>query len=118
MKPVFTRQIYWSGDNPLELVIKAEEIMEREQWSFNRIMLEALGEYVHRHEEGNVSFQLDKFGITWTKAESVDQKEKHCRFCESKTVYARAVKNGIRIFLCKDHFFKEKVRLEGYEVIR
>lgn len=73
MKPIFTRQLYWSGEEAIALVQEAEKIMIRERWSFNKILEEALKEFVRRHKRGNVSFRLDEFGVTWTKAVSVNR---------------------------------------------
>ena len=84
MKPVFTRQLYLSGQGNVDLMGEAEKIMVREQWSFNKFIEESVKEFVRRHKEGNVSFQLDKFGVSWTKAVSIDKKEE-----EKKSLVAR-----------------------------
>lgn len=116
MKPIFTRQLYWSGEDAIKLVQEAEKIMTRERWSFNRILQEALIEYVKRHKEGNVSFQLDTFGVTWTKAKSVNADLKSltlgsCGFkgCQKEAV-VRAVflQTGKEYNLCRFHLQETK----------
>ena len=105
MKPTFTRQLYWSGKEALKLVPEIEKIMKREQWSFNKFLLEASKEYEKRHREGNVSFQLDKFGVTWTKAESVNKKFCGVHGCNGQaTGFGLYLKTGERYALCKAHY--------------
>jgi len=57
----------------MALLERCQKIMDREKWSFNKFAEEAFKEYELRHGAGNSSFQLDKFGITWTKAQSIDK---------------------------------------------
>ncbi len=104
MKAVFTRQIYLSGEENLNLIERCQKIIEREKgWSFNTLVAEALKEYEGRHGEGNNSFQLDKFGITWTKAKSMDK-------CVFKNCGLLAVGSGLfvpqnqTVGLCGQHF--------------
>lgn len=73
MREVFTRGLYISKEGISNLISKCEVIMKRENWSFNDLVFEALTEYEVRHGVGNNSFQLDKFGITWTKAVSMNK---------------------------------------------
>jgi len=84
--------------------------MLREGWSFNKLMFEALTEYVKRHKEGNVSFQLDKYGITWTKARAVDK----CADCGSPDVVAIGITEKEALPLCNKDFEKRRRRLRGY----
>jgi hypothetical protein len=59
------------GDRTYTLITQGEEIAKREGISLNQLIRQAVEEYVQRHGAGNNSFQLDKFGVTWTKAVSV-----------------------------------------------
>jgi len=59
------------GEGTYSLIEQLEQICKREGWSLNLGIRKALEEYVVRHGAGNCSFQLDKFGVTWTKAQSV-----------------------------------------------
>lgn len=88
--------------------------MKREKWSFNRLMFEALSEYVNRHKEGNVSFPLDKFGLTWTEARSVN----HCAVhgCKGK-VEVIATQGKEVLALCRDDFNRKKPQLSGWREI-
>jgi|GEM_PF-3154441 len=70
-KEVYRREWYITGEGTYDLIDQAEAICMREQKSFNILMRDALTEFVQRHGQGNNSFQLDQFGITWTKAVSV-----------------------------------------------
>jgi hypothetical protein len=103
MKPVFTRQIYLSGQDSLNLINRCDKILERENWSFNKLVEEALKEYEVRHGFGNNSFQLDTFGITWTKAKAVSK-------CGFKSCDKLAIGVGLfvpkkqTVGLCKEHF--------------
>ena len=72
-KEIYIRSLYLTGEGTTELITKCKSIMQREQWSFNQLVKEALKEYEVRHGLGNNSFTLDKFGITWTKAQLVDK---------------------------------------------
>lgn len=58
VKPVFTRSIYLSGEEAIAVVNACLEIAEREDLSFNKMMLEALKEYARRHGVGNPVTQL------------------------------------------------------------
>ena len=88
MKLVFTRQIYFSDEDTIKVIEEGMKIAKRERWSFNRLIGESLKEFVERHKEGNVSFQLDKFGVTWTKALSVKGREK--RKCDANCEFWHA----------------------------
>lgn len=107
IKEIFTYGLYLSGEGTNSLITQCHKIMERERegkLSFNQLVRDALSEYVVRHGPGNNSFTLDKFGITWTKAQSVNK----CGFnnCDKQTV-------GVGLFvpknqtfgLCRDHFY-------------
>ena len=102
-KYVFTQGLYLSGEESREIISKCQVILDREKWSFNMLVKEALKEYEVRHGLGNNSFQLDKYGITWTKAQSMDK----CGFRDCSKL---AVGSGLfipknQIFgLCPEHF--------------
>lgn len=65
--------VYFSGKEAISVVEQAKEIGARERWSFNRLVFEALQEYVRRHGEGNVTFTLDGLGVTWSRAIPVER---------------------------------------------
>jgi len=101
-KQIYSRHLYLSGEGTLDLITKCEKIAAREKWSFNKLIEEALKEYEQRHGAGNQSFQLDKYGITWTTAKSVS----HCCFSRCKKL---AVGTGLfvpkkqTLGLCREH---------------
>lgn len=92
------------GEGTYRLIEQLEQICKREGWSLNVGIRKAIEEYVVRHGAGNNSFQLDKFGVTWTKAQSVGK----CGFVNCKEV---AVGVGLykpqnqTLGLCRKHFF-------------
>ena len=103
MKQSYSRTIYLSGEENKKLLERCDKILEREQWSFNRLIQEALKEYEVRHGLGNNSFQLDTFGITWTKALSVNK----CGFknCRKFAVGVGVYNPKNQTFgLCNEHF--------------
>lgn len=119
-RQVFTRQVYWSESTRkgglqgvFTLIEDAENIMRRENWSFNKLMFEALAAYVKKHKEGNVSFQLDQFGITWQKARSVDK----CADCGSPDVVVIGITEKEALPLCNKDFEKRRHRLRGYREV-
>lgn len=101
---IYQRSWHTKGEGTYNLIEQGEAICAREKISFNQLLRDALSEYVVRHGAGNNSFQLDKFGVTWTKAQSVDK----CGFvnCESLAV-------GVGLFtpknqtlgLCQKHYY-------------
>lgn len=70
-KEIYIRTIRLKHEKLKQLLAEAEAIMTREGWSFDEYLANAILDYNVRHGAGNNSFQLDKFGVTWTKAESV-----------------------------------------------
>ena len=96
-----------TGANTYSLMEQLEAICKREGWTLNFGIRKAIEEYVMRHGLGNNSFQLDKYGVTWTKAQSVNK----CGYakCEGLAV-------GVGVFLpkhqtfglCKFHFDEAK----------
>ncbi len=104
MKLSYSRQLYFSGQESLDLLARCEKILEREKnWSFNKLVEEALKEYEVRHGNGNNSFQLDKFGITWTTAQSTSK----CGFngCGNLAVGVGLYKPKKQTLgLCRKHF--------------
>jgi hypothetical protein len=106
MKPVFTRQVYWSGQEAIDLVNEAEKIQKREKWSFNQITRIALSEFVRRHKEGNTSFQLDTFGVTWNKAEKAGQRKPcHVTGCPNLGIHKMShPKRQGSIWACRNHW--------------
>lgn len=95
-KFIFTRNLYLTGEENKKLLDRCDKILQREKWSFNRLVQEALKEYEVRHGAGNNSFQLDTFGITWTKVQSVDK-------CCFKNCGKLAV--GVGLFVPKNQTF-------------
>jgi hypothetical protein len=73
VKQTYTRTLRLSGEDLDQELGTADFIMKREGWSFDVYIKNAMKEYNQRHGTGNNSFQLDKFGITWTKAQSVSK---------------------------------------------
>jgi hypothetical protein len=68
---IFEKMWRTRGEGTYALITQGEEIAKREGISLNQLIRQAVEEYVQCHGAGNNSFQLDKFGITWTKAVSV-----------------------------------------------
>ena len=112
MKLVFTRQIYFSDEDTIKTIEEGMKIAKREKWSFNKLIGESLKEFVERHREGNVSFQLDKFGVTWNKAISVKKKEAQARKCHcgQPAVYEFTMPDGSRLLTCSKHEVKERAK--------
>ena len=105
------------GDGTYSLIEQAEAICKRESISFNQILRKALEEYVVRHGAGNNSFQLDKFGITWTKAQSVDK----CGFkgCDCLAVgVALFVPHKQTYGLCKTHLAQAQLNSKMWADVR
>jgi len=73
VKQTYTRTLRLSGEDLDQLLSEAKFIMKRECCSFDVYVKKALKEYNVRHGPGNNSFQLDKFGVTWTKAVSMNK---------------------------------------------
>jgi len=78
-----TFTVKFSGKDNIELLERCDKIVQRERgnqpkFSRNKLIIDAVKEYEIRHGNGNNSFQLDKFGITWTKAQSTGK----CGFTE------------------------------------
>jgi hypothetical protein len=88
-----------------------KQILYREGRKLSQWVREEAEHYVMLHEPGNPQQKL-----TTVLALGHPYRAESCSQCGGKP-YARAVKSGITILLCKEHFFKEKPRLEGYEVI-
>lgn len=61
------------GEGTYSLIEQLEQICAREKWKLNLGIRKAIEEYVVRHGAGNNSFQLDTFGVTWTKAVSTSK---------------------------------------------
>jgi hypothetical protein len=72
-KKTYTTTLRLSGEDLEQELSMAEFIMKRENWTFPVYVKNAMKEYNQRHGAGNNSFQLDKFGVTWTKAQSVNK---------------------------------------------
>ena len=70
-KKTYATTLRLSGDDIEEILSIADSIMKREGWTFPVYVKNTMKEYNLRHGPGNNSFQLDKFGVTWTKAVSV-----------------------------------------------
>lgn len=113
MNNIYTRHLYWSSqkleEDVLAQVAIAEKIALRERWSFNEFLYYCMKEYNHRHKEGNVSFQLDKFNEPGFKAVSVEKKEQFgiCGFrsCNTPAIgLAVNLRDGKQYSLCKLHF--------------
>lgn len=119
MKLVFTRQIYFSDEDIIKVIEEGLKIAKREKWSFNRLVSESLKEFVERHKEGNVSFQLDKFGVTWNKAISVKEKEKkpHCSRCGAPAKRVYFLVNGGHVFACNRHKLGHQPNIRGFREI-
>jgi len=71
-----TFTVKFSGKENIELLERCDKIIQREKgnqpnFSRNKLIVDAVKEYEIRHGQGNSSFQLDKFGVTWTKAQAV-----------------------------------------------
>jgi hypothetical protein len=98
---VFEKMWRIRGEGTYTLITQGEEIAKREGISLNQLIRQAVEEYVQRHGAGNNSFQLDKFGITWTKAVSVSK----CCFKDCKGV---AVGIGLRRDICQTVAFCAK----------
>ncbi|MFA5365391.1 MAG: hypothetical protein WC325_09460 [Candidatus Bathyarchaeia archaeon] len=107
VKQTYTRTLRLSGDDLDQLLGEADFIMKRENWSFDVYIKNAIKEYNLRHGQGNNSFQLDTFGVTWTKAVAVDK-------CGFKNCGKTAI--GVGLFiprkqtfgLCAEHFVSAK----------
>jgi hypothetical protein len=100
---VFEKMWRTRGEGTYTLITQSEEIAKRESISLNQLIRQAVEEYVQRHGAGNNSFQLDKFGITWTKAVSVTK----CGFKDcGKTAVGTALylRTKQTIGLCSVHF--------------
>lgn len=102
-KEIYIRTIRLKHDKLKQILAEAEAIMKRENWSFDQLTAEALLEYNVRHGAGNNSFQLDTFGVTWTRAQSVNK----CGFAKCTEI---AVGVGLykpknqTLGLCRGHF--------------
>jgi len=91
------------GEGTYDLITKGEEIAKREGISLNQLIRQAFEEYVQRHSAGNNNFQLDKFGVTWTKAIPVTK----CAFkgCGKTAIgIGQRVDNKQTIGFCSFHF--------------
>jgi hypothetical protein len=73
VKQTYTRTVRLSGEDLDQLLSETGFIMKREGWSFDVYLKNTMKEYNLRHGPGNNSFQLDKFGVTWTKAVSMNK---------------------------------------------
>ncbi len=96
VKQTYTRTLRLSGDDLDQELSTADFIMKREGWSFDIYIKNAMKEYNLRHGPGNNSFQLDKFGVTWSKAVSVSK-------CGFKNCGEPAI--GIGLFTPKNQTF-------------
>ena len=72
-KKTYATTLRLSGDDIEEILSMADFIMKRENWTFPVYVKNTMKEYNLRHGPGNNSFQLDKYGVTWTKAVSMNK---------------------------------------------
>jgi hypothetical protein len=107
VKQTYTRTLRLSGEDLDQELGIADFIMKREGWSFDIYIKNAMKEYNLRHGQGNNSFQLDTFGVTWTKAKSVSK-------CCFKNCGKNAIGVGLYVpkkqtlGLCAEHFLLAK----------
>ncbi|MGD6850777.1 MAG: hypothetical protein ACQCN6_01805 [Candidatus Bathyarchaeia archaeon] len=101
-KEIYIRTIRLKHEKLKQLLAEAEAIMKREGWGFDEYLANSMLEYNLRHGAGNNSFPLDKFGVTWTKAESTGK----CCFtgCRELSVgVALYVPKNQTVGVCKGH---------------
>jgi hypothetical protein len=111
-KETYQRQIYFTGPGTYDLIEQAETICKRENISFNQLDRQALEEYVQRHGKGNHSFQLDKYGVTWTKAIPVTKCcFKNCKTPATALGFRRDIKQTVAF--CTKHYFLVQDRQNG-----
>jgi len=107
VKQTYTRTVRLSGEDLDQLLSEVDFIMKREGWSFDVYLKNTMKEYNLRHGSGNNSFQLDTFGVTWTKAVSVSK-------CGFKNCGKPAIGVGLYVpkkqtlGLCAGHFASAK----------
>lgn len=105
------------GEGTYHLLEQLEQICKREKWSLNIAIRKAIEEYVIRHGVGNCSFQLDKFGVTWTQAKSVSK----CGFagCTENAVGVGLYKpKNQTLGLCRKHFFAAQAQGHIWEDLK
>jgi hypothetical protein len=106
-KEIYQTTLRLSGEGTYSLMEQLEEIVKREKANMNMTLnlaiRKAIEEYVVRHGAGNNSFQLDKFGVTWTKAVSVNK----CGFAncgELAVAVGLYVPKNQTFGMCRTHF--------------
>jgi hypothetical protein len=104
---IYSRHLYLTGEGTNQLISVCEAIMTREKISFNQLVRNALISYTTLHGDQNKNFTLDKFGVTWTTAVSMNK----CGFknCDKMAVGVGLFKPKNQTFgLCAEHFTSAK----------
>jgi len=104
------RKVYTNSEREITFQ-KLDQILEREGKNFSKWVFEQALPYVRLHEPGNPQQRLDvlsKLGKPY--------KAKSCLECGAKP-FVIAVKDDKRFYLCKEHFERLKIRLDGWKEV-